>query len=126
MLPVRTVEILLIVAFVKSVCFMEVYMDVMDRPVEPCPRVPSDSKKNAGSVTDIPAADKAGGVVPVVGRIVRIPPWTIYIKRIVDRHMNNLRGRWFDPDRLLFDDYLLLIRGLEVPLTFGLCGAIPV
>ena len=110
MLPVGTVEIPLIVVPVKSFCFMDVYMDVMDMPVEPCPWVPSDSKKNAGAITDIPAADAISGwIVPVIGRIVRIPPWTVYIERVVDRNINNLRGRRFDPDDLLLDDYLLLV-----------------
>ncbi len=119
MLPVRTVVIPLIMVLVKSFCLMDVYMDVMDMPVEPCPRVPSDSKKNAGSITDISASDKTGGIVPVVGRIVRIPPWTVYIERVVDRNIGKLRGRWFDPDGFLFDDYFLLFRCREIPLTVG-------
>jgi hypothetical protein len=54
---------------------MDVYMDAIERPVEPCPWVPSKAKKNAGSVTDISAADNIPGwIVPVIGRIVRIPP----------------------------------------------------
>jgi hypothetical protein len=51
--------------------------------------------------------------------MVRIPPWTVYIERVVDRYMNNLRGRRFDPDDLLLDDYLLLVRCLEISLIFG-------
>jgi hypothetical protein len=103
---------------------MMVYMDVMDIPVEPCPRE-AKAKKNRGSKADITRAhNKTGRIVPVIGGVGRVPPWAIYREGIVERHMDNLRVRRFDPDDLLLDDHLLLFCRLEITLLLGLAAQI--
>jgi hypothetical protein len=48
------------------------------------------------------------------GRIFRPPPGPIDNRRVVARHIDNLRIDRLDIDSLTFDNYLLFVAGLEI------------
>ena len=103
---------------VDVVPLVDVDIDVVAMPVEMVPAPDAGRDCNAGA-PEVAVDVRGAGIVPVVGRIVRIPPGAVDDGRLIDRDVDGLgRRRLDDVDglcvraRLLHD--LLLLVALEV------------
>jgi hypothetical protein len=105
---------------VKMPSSRDIDMNPMKRPIEPGPGKGAESEIDAGGETDVAAIVIPRRVVPVVGGIIGIPPGTVNIHRVVDRHIDDLGVDRFYRDIVIVDCHLLLVGRFEIPLRKGL------